>query len=148
MASICGLDCCTACAQKDRCGGCIQTNGHPFGGSCAAAECVRQGGLDALAQKKQALIQEVNALGIPHLQISDLHLLLGSYVNLSYPMPNGESVRFLDDRRVYWGNQVEIPGSERCYGLVLDDTMLLVCSYGCQGADPALLLYRNKENTR
>lgn len=36
MLSICGTDCCEKCPQKAACGGCIQTGGHPFGGSCVA----------------------------------------------------------------------------------------------------------------
>ena len=58
MTTICGMDCCSACAQKDACGGCVQTGGHPFGGSCIAAECVEKGGREALLRFKAALIEE------------------------------------------------------------------------------------------
>lgn len=65
-------------------------------------------------ESKDTLIAEFNALGIPGLQVDDLNLLIGSYVNLEYPLPNGQSVKLLEDNRVYWGNQIEIPGNERC----------------------------------
>ena len=45
--SICGMDCCSECSRKEDCGGCRKTDGHPFGGTCVAAESIRQGGMDA-----------------------------------------------------------------------------------------------------
>ena len=132
MASICGTDCCQNCAQRKTCGGCEQTNGHPFGGSCTAAEAVRRAGPEELLRQKQALIAEFNALALPGLQVNDLNLLNGSYVNLAYRLPGGQAAQFLQDNRVYWGNQIEVPGSERCYGVVADETFLLVCRYGCE----------------
>lgn len=144
MASICGTDCCENCAQRKTCGGCEQTNGHPFGGSCTAAEAVRRAGPEELLRQKQALIAEFNALALPGLQVNDLNLLNGSYVNLAYPLPGGQAARFLQDDRVYWGNQIEVPGSERCYGVVADETFLLVCRYGCKGRDPELVLYKKR----
>ena len=44
--------------------------------------------------------------------------LNGFYVNLEYPLPNGQSVKLLEDNKVYLGNQIEIQGSSRCYGIV------------------------------
>lgn len=60
------------------------------------------------------MIAEFNALEIQNLQVNDLNLLNGFYVNLEYPLANGRSVKLLGDNRVYWGNQIEIPGSGRC----------------------------------
>ena len=145
MLSICGMDCCDRCDRRGDCGGCVQTQGHPFGGSCVAAECVKKGGAQGLADCKNALIGEFNRLGIPHLHIEELHLLNGAYVNLEYPLPGGQTVQFLADNQMYWGNQVEIPGSERCYGLVAGEGFLLVAEYGCQGAQPELALYKRRE---
>ena len=144
MISLCGTACCEECPRQADCGGCLATDGRPFGGSCAAAECVHRGGSGELQRMKRALIDEVNALEIPGLRIDNLHLLNGAFVNLAYPLPSGRCVQFLDDKRVYWGNQIEQPGSDRCYGLVTDGTLLLVCEYGCNGTDPKLLLYRQR----
>lgn len=145
MKSLCGTDCCSRCERQAECGGCISTGGRPFGGACVAAEWVKQGG--DLSLQKSRLIRECNSLGIPHLHIEDLHLLNGFYVNLEYVLPNGQSVKLLRDDHIYWGNQVEIPGSDRCYGLAADDRYLLVCEYGCGGADPEIVLYRRRQDS-
>ena len=144
MQSICGTDCCTQCTKLAECGGCIKTNGHPFGETCIAAECVERGGMAELSRLKQQLIDEINALGLPHLHVDTLYLLNGGYVNLSYPLPNKTAVPFLTQNRVYFGNQIERPDSEQCYGVVCDETFLLVSEYGCNGADPQLLLYKKR----
>ena len=145
MTTYCGADCCGGCPRKADCGGCEAADGRPFGGRCIAAECARRGGAGELARAKQALIDEFNALGIPQLRVSDLNLLNGFYVNLEYPLPNGGTVKLLNDADIYWGNQIEVPGSERCYGVVANAQFLLVCTYGCNGADPELVCYRKRE---
>ncbi len=144
MKSICGTDCCSKCNRKNDCGGCTKTEGHPFGGECIAAECIKRGGFDEFFKVKSALIDEVNALGIEHLKIDDLDLLNGFYVNLEYELPNGQTVKLLEDNNIYWGNQVEIPGSDRCYGLAVDEKYLLVCEYGCNGVDPEIVTYKRR----
>lgn len=144
MLSICESDCCGKCGRKEECGGCIQTDGRPFGGRCIAAESLKQGGTEMFHDFKKKLIEEINALDIKHLQIDDLNLLNGAYVNLEYLLPNGRSVKFLEDNNVYWGNQIEIPGSDRCYGVVADEQYLLVCEYGCEGKDPQVIMYKKR----
>ncbi len=126
MLSLCGLACCDECHKKNDCGGCVKTDGHPFGGTCVAAECVKRGGLEELQKMKETLIEEFNALSVQSLQVKDLNLLNGFYVNLEYTLANGQSVKLLEDGCVYWGNQIEIPGSDRCYGIVADDNYLLL----------------------
>ena len=116
MLSICGLDCCGECNKKNDCGGCVKTDGHPFGGTCVAAECVKREGLDGLKKMKEMLIEELNALGIQNLQLKDLNLMNGFYVNLEYTLTNGQSVKLLEDNRVYWVNQIEIRSEERRVG--------------------------------
>lgn len=145
MNELCGMDCCGKCSLNgNACEGCAQTNGHPCGGSCVAAECVKNGGIEALAAQKKALMDEINALNIKELQVADLCLLNGSYVNLTYELPNGGQIKLLRDDRVYWGWQVERPGNERCYGIAADDRYLLICEYGCEGADPEIILYKKR----
>ena len=141
MLSICGVECCDECGRRDDCGGCVKTDGHPFGGTCIAAECIKQGGMDAFKKMKATLIKEFNALGIQGLQVNDLNLLNGSYINLEYRLANGQPVKLLEDCRVYWGNQIEIPGNDRCYGVAADDKYLLVCEYGCNGTEPQIVAY-------
>ncbi len=144
MLSICGAECCGECNRRDACGGCVKTEGHPFGGTCIAAECIERGGFEAFKKMKETLIEEFNALGIQALYVNDLNLLNGCYVNLAYTLTNGQSVKLLEDDRVYWGNQIEIPGSDRCYGVVADDKHLLVCEYGCNGKEPQIVVYKRR----
>ena len=138
IRTYCGVDCCSECPRLQDCGGCEKCQGRPFGGSCV----VRRNG-DFLALKKQ-LIEEINGLGIEGLSVSDLNLLNGSYVNLEYPLMNGSSVRFLKDEDIYFGNQVERVGVERCYGVVANEAFILVCEYGCNGSDPEIVLYKRR----
>ena len=144
MLSICGMACGEECSRKEACGGCRKVDGHPFGGICVAAECIKREGLEAVGRMKAGLIAEFNALGVPGLEITELHLLNGFFVNLEYRLANGQSVKLLNDNDVYLGNQVEIPGSDRCYGLAADGEHLLVCEYGCGGADPEIVVYKRR----
>lgn len=144
MEAICGADCCSICSKKEECGGCVKTDGHPFGGTCIAAECIREGGFETFHKLKQTLIDEFNALGIKELQVSDLNLLNGFFVNLEYTLANGQKVKLLEDDKVYLGNQIERPGNDRCYGIVADNDYLLVCEYGCSGADPEIVMYKRR----
>lgn len=144
MQSICGSDCCAACPQRAACGGCRETQGHPFGGTCVAAACVERGGMDAWESWKHAAMAELNALCIPDLQIDSLVPLNGFYVNLEYRLPNGQAIKLLEDNKVYLGTQIERPGQERCYGVIADEAYLLVCEYGCNGADPEIVCYKRR----
>ena len=86
----------------------------PLGAAVWLRNVSKKGGAQGLADCKSALIGELTAWASPTLHIEELHLLNGAYVNLEYPLPGGQTVQFLADNQVYWGNQVEIPGSERC----------------------------------
>lgn len=144
IMSICGTDCCTRCDRLAECGGCEKTGGHPFGGNCAAAECVEKCGADGLSKMKKQLIDEINELGINGLKVDDLNLLNGFFVNLEYPLPNGQTVKFLDDKNIYFGNQVEKKGTDRCYGIVADKGFILVSEYSGFGENPQLILYKKR----
>ena len=141
MNSFCGSDSCSECGRLSDCGGCEKTDGRPFGGECIAAKCVKAGGKAAFEELKNQLIDEINALKIDGLRVDNLNLLNGFYVNLEYPLTNGMAVKFLEDNKVYLGNQIERSDSERCYGVVADETMIIVCEYGCMGENPVLLRY-------
>lgn len=136
--TYCGIDCCKECGRFSECGGCEKCGGHPFGGSCIAERNKDFQGL------KGQLIDEINALGIAGLAVNDLYLLSGAFVNLSYPLPNGTVVPFLNDRDVYLGNQVERASSERCYGVVACEAFILVSEYGCNGAEPEIVQFKRR----
>lgn len=53
MKSLCGTDCCSRCSRQAECGGCQSVKGHPFGGNCIAAECVKQSGEEGFQRLKE-----------------------------------------------------------------------------------------------
>ena len=144
--SICGANC-KECDFKDKtCKGCIQTDGSPFGKQCFVARYIKIGGMEKYLELKQTLIDEFNSLGIELMgKVDELYPLCGSYVNLEYPLPNGESVKLLDDRSIYLGNQIECEfGGDRCFGLVAGMDFLLVCEYGELGKNPEIVMYKRR----
>lgn len=144
MQTFCGTNCCSECNRRSECGGCEKVKGHPFGGNCIAVECIEQDGENGFLMFKERLISEINALCIKGLVIDDLNLLNGFFVNLEYPLENGQTVKLLKDDKVYLGNQIEVEGKERCYGVVADKKHILVCEYGCNGSDPEIILYKKR----
>ena len=140
METLCQTDCCLECGRKEECGGCAKTEGHPFGGTCVAAEWIKRGGFGEFSQRKRELIEEINALGIENLRIEDLHLLNGSYVNLEYPLPGGQRARFLEDRNVYWGKSDRGPGQRPVFrrggGRGLDSGLSVRMPGSGSGGDP------------
>ena len=95
---------------------------------------------------KKQLVEEINQLGVEGMpRLEKLNALVGKYVNLAYRLPGGESVRFLDDRTTYLGNQLEPEfGGDRCFGVVANMDFILISTYGKDGADPELVLYKKR----
>lgn len=95
---------------------------------------------------KQKLIGEINDLHIEGMpKIEKLNALVGSYVNLPYRLPNGNTVKFLNDNTTYLGNQLACEfGGDRCFGVLAGMDFLLVATYGADGADPELVIYKKR----
>ena len=95
---------------------------------------------------KKQLIDEINALHIEGMpKLDRLNALVGSYVNLTYRLPNGTYARFLDDETTYLGNQLESEfGGDFCFGVLANMDFILICTYGEGGSDPELLLYKKR----
>ena len=95
---------------------------------------------------KKQLINEINELHIDGMpKVEKLNALVGRYVNLEYRLPSGAHVRFLNDQTTYLGNQLECEfGGERCFGVLANMDFIMVCTYGCDGKDPELLLYKKR----
>lgn len=95
---------------------------------------------------KQQLIREINDLhveGMP--KVEKLNALVGSYVNLAYPLPSGASVKFLNDGTTYLGNQLESEfGGDRCFGVLANMEFILICTYQENGTNPELVLYKKR----
>lgn len=97
-------------------------------------------------QFKQQLMDEINALRIEGMpKVEKLNALVGKYVNLSYRLPNGKTVQFLDDGTTYLGNQLEsIFGGDRRFGVLANMDFILVCTYEKDGDNPELVLYKKR----
>ena len=95
---------------------------------------------------KAQLIDEINALAIEGMpKVDKLNALVGSYVNLAYPLPSGQKVKFLDDGTTYLGNQLECEfGGNRCFGVLANMDFILVCTYEAEGVNPELVLYKKR----
>lgn len=95
---------------------------------------------------KQKLIDEINALnveGMPRLE--RLNALVGGYVNLEYTLPNGKTVKFLDDSATYLGNQLECEfGGNRCFGIAANMDFIIISTYEKDGNAPELVLYKKR----
>jgi transcriptional regulator with XRE-family HTH domain len=95
---------------------------------------------------KQQLIREINDLHIEGMpKVEKLNALVGSFVNLAYPLPNGTSAKFLNDGTTYLGNQLASEfGGDRCFSVLANMDFILICTYEAQGANPELVLYKKR----
>lgn len=150
MSSLCGANC-AECGYytNSSCKGCKESDGCPFGKQCFIAKYISVGGMAAYSELVSKLASEFDSLGIEGLpKITELYPMTGAYVNLAYPLPNGETAKLLDDREIYLCNQVECEFSCgeacRCYGLVASMDFLLVAEYGENGINPVLIAYKKR----
>jgi len=95
---------------------------------------------------KQQLINEINELSIEGMpKLKKLNALVGKFVNLEYPLPNGKLAKFLDDKTTYLGNQLEseiVDGL--CFGILANMDFIMICAYESEGKNPELLLYKKR----
>lgn len=95
---------------------------------------------------KKKLIDEINDLHIEGMpKVEKLNALVGSYVNLEYPLPSGMKVKFLNNQTTYLGNQLEseiVDGV--CFGVLACMDFILICTYEAEGANPELILYKKR----
>ena len=104
------------------------------------------GGSNALDEFKKQLIEEINALGIKGMPtLTRLNALVGKYINLEYRLPNGKTVKYLDDNATYLGNQLECQfDASRCFGIAANMDFILISTYGANGEAPELLVYKKR----
>ena len=93
---------------------------------------------------KRRLIKEINDLHIDGMpEINTLYALVGSFVNLAYPLPSGETAKFLNDQTTYLGNQLEAScGYKKYYGVLGNKDFILISSYNENIENPELVLYK------
>ena len=150
MIGICGADCseCELFKSKN-CQGCKNTNGCPFGKKCWIAKYIEVGGLESFAEQKELLLKEINSLGIEGMPIiKELYPLHGAFVNLEYPLPNREKIKFLNDEEAYLGNQIECEFNDeeikKNYGVVANMNFILVVEYENNGDNPEIIIYKKR----
>ena len=77
--------------------------------------------------------------------MESLNALVGSFINLEYRLPNGKTVKFLEDGATYLGSQLECAfGGDRCFGIAANMDFILVCTYEKEGQNPELVLYKKR----
>ena len=103
-------------------------------------------GAEKFEEFKQQLMDEINALHIEGLpKVEKLNALVGAYINLEYRLPNGKVEKFLDDGATYLGTQLECEfGGSRCFGIAANMDFILICTYGENGVDPELVVYKKR----
>ena len=96
-------------------------------------------------QYKEQTIKEFNVLlqneGLP--RVENLNVLTGWYINHEYTLPNGERVKFLDDKASYLGNQLKSE-SGRLYGIAANMDLLLISTYDENGENQQLILFKKR----
>lgn len=104
------------------------------------------GGNGAFEEFKKLLIEEINALNIEGMpKLTKLNALVGSYINLEYRLPNGKTIKYLDDNTTYLGNQLECEfGGGKCFGIAANIDFILVCTYEKNGDNPELVIYKKR----
>ena len=104
------------------------------------------GGNGAFEEFKKLLIEEINALNIEGMpKLTKLNALVGSYINLEYRLPNGKTIKYLDDNTTYLGNQLESEfGGGKCFGIAANMDFILVCTYEKNGDNSELVIYKKR----
>ena len=94
---------------------------------------------------KKQFIEEVNALGINGMpKINNLFILQGSFINDTYNV-QGNSIKVLDDKATYWGNQIEKPGCPgHCFGIACGEQYILVSEYEAGGKNAEIIMLKKR----
>ncbi len=149
MKAVCSANC-SECEllKSNKCKGCNNTKGCPFGKKCWIAKYIEIGGKEKFDELKKQLIEELNSLNIIGMpEIKELYPLHGEFVNLEYLLPNDKKEKFLLDDEAYLGNQLECEYSDeikKCFGIVANMNFLMVCEYEEDGRNPELLIYKKR----
>ena len=83
-------------------------------------------------------------LSLESVKVENLNVLSGEFINMEYTLPNGEKVKFLDDKQTYLGSQLESEFGGRCFGIAANMDFLLVCTYEENGENPELVIYKKR----
>ena len=73
---------------------------------------------------------------------SSVKQLRGKYTKIDIPFfgaTNLFGTVYSHDKKL-----IEKLNSERCYGVVANEDVVLVCEYGCNGSNPEIVLYKRR----
>ena len=147
MSSICGVNC-DECGIKDKCKGCVETNGHPWGGDCVLAEfCYDSNGhtKEKIIAYKKDLIKEINDLRLNFIgEVKEPYPLNGMFVNLEYKLPNNEKIKLLKDNNIYLGTQLSKNDNSGYYGIVADNNYILISEYDKDYQNAEIIIYKQR----
>ena len=147
MSSICGVNC-DECGIKDKCKGCVETNGHPWGGDCVLAEfCYDSNGhtKEKIIAYKKDLIKEINDLRLNFIgEVKEVYPLNGMFVNLEYKLPNNEKIKLLKDNNIYLGTQLSKNDNSGYYGIVADNNYILISEYDKDYQNAEIIIYKQR----
>ena len=150
MESICGANC-NDCEllKRNKCRGCRNTNGCPFGKKCWIANYIEIGGKESFQELKTKLIEELNSLNIDGMpKINELYPLNGYYINMDYQLPNGKTEKILQDEETYLGNQLECEFNDnktkKYFGIATNMNFILVSEYNEDKTDKEIIIYRKR----
>lgn len=81
-------------------------------------------------------------------KLEELYPLHGEFVNIKYPLPNGEQIKLLNDNEAYLGNQVECilndEDMKKYFGILANMNFLLICEYGENESNPEIIIYKKR----
>ncbi len=64
---------------------------------------------------------------------------------ITYTLPGGQKVKFLDDGKTYLGNHLESEfGGDRCIGILAGMDFILIGTYEADGENPELIFYKKR----
>ena len=148
MEGLCGTDCSTCKLFNNKCNGCINMKGCPFGKKCFIYKYIEIGGKENYELFKNKLIEEINSLNIDGMgKVSDLYPLNGAFVNLEYTLPNNKKIKYLDDNEIYLGNEIKYELSDdfkKCFGIICNSSFILVSEYEENGINPEIIIYKKR----
>ena len=92
---------------------------------------------------EQILLEKIKKLGIKEFEnFNSLNLIDGNYLNIECTLPNGDKTKILDNDTQYYAKQIDIEGSDKCYGVAANEKFIAVYKYGCNGENAELVLWK------
>ena len=96
-----------------------------------------KGGNAAESEHYKPLFPECDVLGLDYKTFTPWET--GKEIHSAIKRLNAEY-----EHIIYLGTQIEIADVGICYGVVADTTFILICSYGSDGSNPEIVLFKRR----